>query len=66
MRTILRYVDGRPEWSENIPSRARIPWFIAGSVSGSAAIPGPGKVVDRSEAVRRGWETRRLRGEGTR
>jgi hypothetical protein len=22
MRVILRYVDGKPEWSENIPARA--------------------------------------------
>lgn len=63
MRTILRYVDGNPEWSENVPSRARIPWTVAGSVSGITTLPTlPPR--DHSAAIVKGWETRRLRGTG--
>lgn len=58
--------DGHKVWSENTPSRARIPWTQAGSVSGVMALPsrvGP-QPVDRSAAASKGWVTKRLRGEG--
>lgn len=65
MRTIVRYVDGKAEWSDNIPSRARIPWTQAGSIAGVFALSARGPVaVDRSAAANKGWATKRLRGEG--
>jgi hypothetical protein len=43
MRTILRYEDGRPVWSDNVPSSV-----ISRRISGSLVQGGPGP-----------WETRR-------
>lgn len=68
MRTRV-YVDGVASWTENVPSRARIPWSLQGSISGVIALSSTASKLDRSEAVVKGWETRRLsngqiRGEG--
>lgn len=60
--------DGHKLWRDEGPSRARISWTVAGSVSGITSLPSPVK-RDHSAAVVKGWETRRLssgqmRGEG--
>lgn len=66
-RVVVGYdADHRKLWSDSIPARARIPWTQAGSISGVFAMPvhPSGHVVDRSASAKKGWATKKLRGQG--
>ena len=58
MRRILRYIEGRPEWSANEPARARVSGYgtstssHALTISGTLVVGGPGKIERQRKAER--------------